>query len=170
MLQVHVGYALAIAELQRLELAATEDAQEFVFAQAAQAGADLGFRHLRIAERLAVTIGDFKKAREKLLRIGAATDRQKIDQLNKEPRVSAARFANRADQAAQPGQEPVVSDAEQRSAWNIANAGRLDHNRTRLAARKALVPFQHVVGDVALVGRPPRHHRWDPGALLKRDR
>ena len=38
------------------------------------------------------------------------------------------------------------------------------------ASRKAGIPFDHRVGDKAVVGGPPRHHRRHPGALFERDR
>src|SRR6516164_4569359 len=167
MRQVHVGDALAVAELQRLEFGAREDAQELVFAQSAQARANLGLRHNRIAEGLAVLVGHLQKAREELFRIGPPADRQEIDQLNEEAGVALAGLPHAVDQPAQAGQKAVVADAQQRAARDVADAGRLDHDRARAAARKALVPVDDLVGDVAFLGRPPRHHRRNPGALLE---
>ena len=69
------------------------------------------------------------------------------------------------DELRQARDEPVVADAEQRTAWNIADAGRLDHNRARLSLRKALVPPEHVRRDETVVGRAPRHHRRHPRAV-----
>ena len=58
--------------------------------------------------------------------------------------------AHRLDQAAQPGQEAIVPDAQKRSARHVANAGGLDHDRARHSSREALVPFDDFLGDVTL--------------------
>ena len=63
-----------------------------------------------------------------------------------------------------------MSDAKKRPARHVANAGRLNHNRARHAAGKALIPLDDFVGDVALLGRPPWHHGRNPGPLGKGNR
>ena len=40
------------------------------------------------------------------------------------------------------GEEAVVPDPEQGTAGNVADAGRLDHERARLPAGEALVPLR----------------------------
>ena len=64
------------------------------------------------------------------------------------------------------GEKAVVADAQQRTAGDVANAGRLDDDRARATARETLVPGDDVVGDEAVLGRAPGHHRGNPGALL----
>ena len=69
------------------------------------------------------------------------------------------------DQLRQAGEEAVVADPEQRPAGNVADAGRLDHERPRLPAREALVPLEHLRRDEPVLGGAPGHHGRHPGAL-----
>ena len=117
-----------------------------------------------------MTISDGEKPLEEFLRIRAAADRQKIDQLHEQPGAARACPAHRFRQLTQTRQKAVVPDAQERPARHVADAGRLDHDGARRAAREPLVPFEHVLGDIALLGSPPRHHGGNPGALLERDR
>ena len=66
--------------------------------------------------------------------------------------------------------EAIVADPHQRTARDVADAGRLDHDRAGAPLREARIPFDHGVGDEAVLGRPPRHHGRHPGALFQRDR
>ena len=110
-------------------------------------------------------ISDGKEALKELFRLGAAADGEEIDQLNEEARASLARAPHRFDQAAQPGQEAVVPDAQQRPAAHVTDAGRLDHDGARHAAGETLIPFDDLVGHIAFLGCPPRHHGRHPGSL-----
>ena len=51
---------------------------------------------------------------------------------------------HRLDQRPKPGDEAVIADAQQRPARHVADAGGLDHDRARPAAREALVPVEHL--------------------------
>ena len=168
MRELHVGDALAVAELQRLKLIGRQHSRKLVLAHGAQAGADVGVGQTR--QRGAMAIGDGKKALEEFLRLGTAADGQKIDQLDEQARAAFTRPPHRLDQAGKARQEAVMADAKQRSARHVANAGRLDHDRARHPPGEALVPVDDVFGDVALLGRPPRHHGWNPGPLQERYR
>ena len=112
-----------------------------------------------------MAIGNDEEALKEFLPLGTAADGEEIDQLNEQARAPLACCSDRLDQAAQSGQEAVVPDAQQRPARHIANAGRLHHDRARHAAGEALVPGDHLVGDIAFLGRPPRHHGGNPGPL-----
>ena len=79
--------------------------------------------------------------------------------------VSAARAADGGNQFRQAGDKAVIADPQQRPARHVADAGRLDHERPRLAAGEALVPGEHFGRDEALLGCAPGHHRRHPGAL-----
>ena len=72
---------------------------------------------------------------------------------------------DRADQLGQARDEAVVTDAEQRSARDVADAGGLDHERAGLPPGEALVPGEHLRRDQPIVGGAPGHHRRHPGAL-----
>ncbi len=64
-----------------------------------------------------------------------------------------------------PGKEALVPDPKQRPARNVADSGRLDHERAGLATRETLVPGEHLRCDHAVLGGAPRHHGRHPGAL-----
>ncbi len=118
-------------------------------------------------ERTAVTIGEDQEAAEVLLAIGAAPDGQEVDQLDQEPGVAVARAAHGRGQLAQAGDEPVVADAQERAARDVAHAGRLDHDRAGAPEGEPLVPGQHIVGHEPVVGGAPRDHGGHPGARLE---
>ena len=162
---LRVGDALAIAELERFALGRGKDARKLVAAHGAQAGADFGVRQFRLAQRGPMPAGDGKEALKELFRLWAAADGKEIDQLNEEACAPLAGAPHRFNQAAQPRQEPVVPDAQQRPAAHVADAGRLDHDGARHAAGETLVPFDDLVGHIAFLGRPPRHHGRHPGSL-----
>ena len=115
-------------------------------------------------------VGDHEKALDEFHRVGPATDRQKVDQLDEYLGLAAACFAHRVGHALQAGNEAVIADAKQRAARHVADSGGFDHDRARAAGCKARVPLDVVLGDKALVGGAPGHHRRNPGALGKRDR
>ena len=98
---VHVGDALAIAELQRFQFVRRQHGRKFVVAHRRKAGAHVGVGQAGLAERGAMAVGDGEKALEELLRIGPAADREKIDQLDEEPRAAVACPPHRLRQAAQ---------------------------------------------------------------------
>ena len=79
---IHVGDALAIAELQRFQLTKRQRAGKIPFAHGAEASANLGVGEDRLAKRSAVVVGDLQEAFEEFLRFGAAANRKEIDQLN----------------------------------------------------------------------------------------
>ena len=116
-----------------------------------------------------MAIGDRQEALEEFSRFRAAANGEEIDQLNQQAGAAAAGTPHRLDQAAQPGQEAIMADAKERPARYVADAGRLDHNRTRHAAGEALIPLDDFVGDVALLGRSPWHHGGNPGPLGERN-
>src|SRR5262245_63779818 len=110
---------------------------------------------------------DLEEAREELLRLRAPADGEEIDDLDQEPRMAFARALHRLRELAQTRKEPVVADAQERTGGDVADAGRLDHDRTWLSAREALVPGEVLVGDEAVLGRAPWHHRRHPRAALE---
>ena len=106
-----------------------------------------------------------EEAREEALRIRAAAHGEKVDELNVQPRLAAARAPHRVDQRPKSRQEPGIADPEQGPARHVADAGGLDHESAGTPARETLVPGEHVRRDEAVLGRTPGHHRRHPGAL-----
>jgi hypothetical protein len=168
--QLDVGHALAIAVAQRLELAGFEDARELFVGELREMPAHERFGPALRAEPLAVPWLDLQKPREELLRLGTAADRKEVDDLDEEPRVAFARPAHRLRELLQTGNEAIVSDAQQRSARDVAYSGGLDDDRARPAPREALVPLEVVVGDEPVLRRAPRHHGRHPGSALEPER
>ena len=95
---------------------------------------------------------------------------QEIDELDEEPRLAAACRAHRLGEPAQAGDIAIMADAQQRSAWNIADAGRFDDDRAGPAAGEALVPGHDFVGDDAVFRSAPRHHGRHPASLFELER
>ena len=60
--------------------------------------------------------------------------------------------------------EPVMTDAQQRPAGDVADAGCLDDDRRGPTGREAAIPVQYGWRDETVFGRSPRHHRRHPGA------
>ncbi len=164
---VEVGHPLAEAVAEVLELARRERPLQLFRRQRQEALAHLVLRQVVGAEEGAVAVGDLEVAAEVGLRLRPPPDRQEVDDLDEEAGVAAAGAAHGLDQLGEAGEEAVVADAQQRAARDVADAGRLDDERPRLAVGEALVPVEHLVGDEALLGGAPGHHRRHPGALLE---
>ena len=96
--------------------------------------------------------------------------RKKVDDLDEEPGLAFTRDTDGLDELAQSGHKAIVSNPEERPAWDIADARRLDDDRTRLAARKPLVPIENFSGDKAFLGRAPGHHGGHPCPVTELDR
>ena len=102
-------------------------------------------------------------------RIGPAFNREEIDYLNEESRMTFACFANRFDELLQSGHETIVTNAQQRTTGNIAHAGGFDDERCRSSFSKPAIPIQVVLGNEPVFGRAPGHHRRHPRAVFKLD-
>src|SRR5690242_300571 len=89
---------------------------------------------------------------------------EKIDDLDKQQRLAAARFFHRLDQLAQTGNESIIADAEQWTTRNVAYARRFDHQHTRPTFSKALVPVEVLLRHESIFSRTPWHHRRHPRA------
>ena len=76
-----------------------------------------------------------------------------------------APLPHRLDEAPEPGDEAVAADAQERAARHVPDAGCLHDQHAGLALGEAAVPLEHLGGDVAVLGRPPRHHRRHPRAV-----
>src|SRR5262245_28963331 len=109
---------------------------------------------------------DLQKSREVFLFFRPPPHRQKIDNLDEEPSVSAARLMRYFNQFAQAWNETVVSDAQQRPARDVAHARGLDHDRAGTPLGEAPIPVEDVLRDKAFFGRPPRNHRRNPCTAL----
>ncbi len=160
-----IGDPLACAVIQRLDLARAEHALQLRARQSGDAGAQIGL--WMVAQRRAVPVGDGQEFGDIAPGVGAAPDRQEIDELDEELGAAAALAPHRLDDAGEAGQEAVVADAQQRAARHVADARRLDHDRARLAACEAAVPFDDRVGGDAVLLRPPRHHGRNPGPAFE---
>src|SRR6185295_4678350 len=117
----------------------------------------------------AVAVGDGQKFAQVALGLRTPADLQEIDDLDEQSGVATARPPYRLDQFGEAGNESVVAYPEQRAASNIPDSCRLDDHGARPASGEALIPGQHLGGDVALFGGAPRLHGGHPGTLLQRD-
>src|SRR5688572_21875680 len=102
-------------------------------------------------------VGEDQELSEVSLRLRPASDPEEVDDLDEQPSPSAARPTDGAHQVGQAGDEPVVPDPEERSAWYVPDAGGLDHQRPGLPMREALVPGQDLRRDQSIVGGTPGH-------------
>ena len=159
-----VGHPLPLTELHALELALVQESGPLRLRQPRQHLPDgvVGARH-----QGAVPIREHQVLPEVSLGLGAAADPEKVDDLDEEPGAAAARLTNGAHQLRQAGDEPVVPDPEERPAGNVADSGRLDHQRSGLPSGETLVPRQDFRRDQPVVGGPPRHHGRNPGTLAE---
>ena len=176
-LQVHVVHALASAVAQVVELARAQGLVELVIRTTQKAVAQFRLRGVfpfcvfeNFGQLLAMLWADLEKAPEKLLRRWPPLDRKKVDNLDEEPGLAFTRAADCLDKLAQSRNKAIVSDPEERPARDIADARRLDDDRTRLAAREPLVPIEDLSGDEAFLGRAPRHHGGNPRPVTELDR
>ncbi len=139
---LNVGHALAIAELERLELARTEDRSQLLVRQRQQRGADrVVSRPPQPARRRGAHPLSAGSGEERFFRRPPA-DGEEVDDLDEESRAAAAGATDGLDEIAQTRNEPVVADAQQRPARDVADAGGLDDDRAGLPLRKALVPLR----------------------------
>src|SRR6267154_954209 len=81
--QMYVGHALAVAEVERFQLARVEEFLEFLAWQCWKPGADLEVFGVDLAERAAVARRDHEKLREVARWIWPPPYCQEIDDLNK---------------------------------------------------------------------------------------
>jgi hypothetical protein len=175
--QVRVPDALAIAVVERLQLTVRQHALdertivdergEQVLSNDAlvrgQPGGIVGGGCHPTAQRLV----DTEVTTEVLVRLRPASYRDEVDQLDEKPRVPGTVLAHGVDQPPEAGDEAIVADPQQGSAGDVTDAGGLDHQHTGAAVREARVPGQHVLGHEAVLGGAPRHHRGNPGPLLR---
>ena len=154
---------------QRLELARARAPAKLLVGRARRAALErtpsvARFRH---AERAAMIRRDRQEALEELAADpGRRRTRQKIDELNEEPRLAGARAPHRLDQR---GTAPATNRASpMRSSGPLATS-RMPVASTTMApgppAREALVPGEHFgVTSPSSVARHG-HHGGHPGAL-----
>ena len=159
---LQVGDPLALAVPEALQLALAQEPRPLHLGQCGQRLPDGA---VRTGQQRAMPVGEHQELAEVSLRLGPAANPEKVDDLNEETGPSTARLANGAHQLRQAGDEAVMADPEQRPTRDVADAGGLDHQGTRLAAREALVPGEDLRGDESILGRPPGHHRRHPGPL-----
>ena len=102
--------------------------------------------------------------------VGTTLDRQKIDELNEEPRLTVAGFAHDINELFQSRQKSIVTDAQQRPTRNVANAGSFNHQCRRFSFGKSTIPIKIVLRDKSIFSCAPWHHRRHPGAIVESDR
>ncbi len=166
---MNVGDPLAQPELQRLQLAWREHGRPRRRRQRGEGGAHRGVV-TRLRYRGPMPAGNLEIAAEVRLRLRPPPYREEIDQLDQQARPSAAGTVHGAHQLAKPRHEPIVADAQQRTARHVADARGLDDDGAGLAAREPFVPAEDLGRHEAVSGRAPRHHRRDPRALREPDR
>jgi hypothetical protein len=169
MIKMRVGDALAIAECECFVFGCGQNLREFDVAQLRKARPHDVVGRVGIGHGPPVAVGDVKEPLQELRSIGTTSDRQKINDLNEQARMACTCLAHGLHQAAQSGNVAVMADTQQGSARYVANPGRLDHDGAGPAARKALIPRDHLVGHKAVLGRPPWHHCGHPRTLFEHD-
>src|SRR5678816_4180990 len=109
---MHVPDALAVAVVERLELPVGQDGLEGRAVSGQEIVADLvvlGLAPPWIVEPErdlgAQRVGDLEVATEEALGLGAAADRDEVEELDEEPGPAAASLTHRLDQRAEPGHE-----------------------------------------------------------------
>ena len=168
--EMGVGDTFPLAHAQGIELAVGKNVCEGLLRQSGQMRADFVLRPVLGAQFQAVPVGDFEEAGKILFRLGAATHGEKIKALDKQPCVAFAGLLHGLGELLQSRNEAVVADAEKGPRGHIADTRRLDDQPAGPAARQALVPVEHVIGDHAVDARPPRHHCRHPAPRLKFER
>jgi len=174
--EVRVVDGLAVAVLQVARLARGEQAQELVVGEPGKRLAHLpvapasGLRVAEAHQPLAVGGAQGEEAAHEGLLRRAPLDREEIDDLDQEARAAPRARAHHLDQLPQAGYEALVADAQERSARDVADARRLDHEGPGLAVREAAVPVEHLARDRAVLAGAPRHHGGDPGARAEQKR
>src|SRR5262249_32527357 len=147
--QVGVPDALAVAVVERLELAVVQDGldRHAVGGQKELANALIG----RLAPARVVAsegelptqrVGHLEVATEESLGLRTAPDRDEVEDLYEEPRPASAVLAHRVDERPKPGHEAIVANAQERPARDVADAGRLDDEHTGLPVGKPGVPVE----------------------------
>ena len=114
-------------------------------------------------------VGNVEEALKIFPPVGTTLDRQEIDDLNEELRLTVTGFAHRVDELFQSREKSIMTDAQQRPAGNVANAGRFNYQCRGSAFRKPPIPIKIALGDESIFGRAPRHHRRHPGATVESD-
>src|SRR5262249_47563311 len=177
MRQLHVGHALPVAISEGFQLALIQHFLNDGFGSIREKGSYRRFgggQPLLLAgcfcQGVAMAILDHEKTAEELVLLRTALDRQKVNDLDKEPRVAPAITPDDLDQRLKARNESLVSDAKQGSAWDIANPGGFDDDGPGAPLCKAAVPVQIVFGDKSILGGPPGNHGRDPGPALQGDR
>ena len=117
-----------------------------------------------------MAVGDGEEPPEVGLLLRTPPDRQKVDDLDEELGMTVACAPYVLDELLQARNEPVVSDAQERTTRHVADAGGLEHETARTAAGEPVVPREYLFGDEAVLGGAPRNHRRDPRALLELQR
>ena len=168
MRQFHVRNALAEALHERFVLAGGKRLFPAGFSEFKQTGAHLRFACADRSEGAPVSICHLQETLEEFRRLGSTPDSQKIDDLDEQPRLAAARAPHGVNEPPEPLDITVVADAQQRPARDVANAGRLHDDRAWPTAREPLVPGDDGIGGKAVIRRAPGHHRGNPGALRER--
>src|SRR5262249_37224983 len=105
---------------------------------------------------------DREVALEVLLGLGPPADPEKVDALDEDPRLSAARLTHGLDEFAEPGYVAVVADPEQGPARNVTDPGGLDDEDSGTSRPEPPVPVEHLRGYESVLGRPPGDHRGNP--------
>src|SRR5262245_20792602 len=110
---------------------------------------------------------DREKAIEVFLRIGTTLNREKINDLNEEIRLTITRLSDGLNQLFQSRQKSIITDAQQWPARNVAHAGRFHHECRWFPFGKSSIPIEIVLRDESVFRRAPRHHRRNPRATVE---
>src|SRR6185295_12948475 len=103
-----------------------------------------------------------QKPLEVLLLLRPSLHCEKVDDLDKKPRLAVARFAHSFDKLAQTRNEPIVTNAKQRTTRNVAHARGFYDQHSGTTFSEPAIPVEILLRDKPVLGRTPGHHRRDP--------
>ncbi len=172
---VHVPHALPMAEVEGLPLPRRQHPVEEGPRRRQQVLAHLGIRGREpsglpggLRESPAQVVRHGEVAPEIVLRGRPPADGEEVDDLDEEAGVPSALAAHRLHEVAQAREEPVVPDAQERPARDVADPGSFHDQCTGPALGEAAVPVHDLAGDDAVLRGAPGDHGGHPGPLLGR--
>src|ERR1700742_946284 len=98
MLEMGVGYAFAITEFERFNLAGIQHLRQPGMLHRRQTVAYRIIAQSHVSECAAMRIGDGEETLQEFVRVGSTPDRQEVDDLDEQPGLAGARLAHGLDE------------------------------------------------------------------------
>src|SRR5215213_186328 len=109
-----------------------------------------------------MSIIHLKKSLKILRTFRTSLHRKKVDDLNKQQRLSFTRFTHSLNKFAQSGNKSIVTDTKQWTTRNVAYASRFNYQHTRTPFSKTSIPIEILLRYKAIFSRAPGHHCRHP--------